>query len=190
MSLKTTKKAPSIKKNKKNNKEDEENNDVKQILSDTKIFTESQIEELVKIKTYKDDYLLNSEYTDILYEIIGGFYKISKENSNNVENFNKIIEYLKLIVNDEDFSVEDDDFVIIFSAPWFEKESIEYKKMIERLKSKITVKKGIMKCPDCIRNNRKPIDNTESIEIKNRGSDEPMSVKSNCLNCNYVWMIN
>jgi len=208
MSLKSNTKAPS-KNSTKKSKIVSENDAIVTILSNvtfgnekTKLFQdEKQIAKLASIRTKDEKFLLNEEYPHILYEVIGGFYKLMKEKSkdfdkiidsleNITKDFDKIIDFLETIVKDENFSIEDDDISIIFEAPWFQKEIDSYKTKIDRLKTKISVKKGIVKCPDCIRNNRKPIDNTESVEFQNRSSDEPMALMNSCLNCNYKWVIN
>ncbi len=143
------------------------------------------IKELASIKTVDGDFLLNENYPNLLFEIIGGFAKLNKEKID----FGKAIEYIKVVIKDNNFSLRDEDFTIIFKLPWFLEEQRNYLGTINRMKTKISVKKGIFKCPECIKNKRTPVNDTESVEVMSRSADEPMDVYNTCNNCGYKWKI-
>jgi DNA-directed RNA polymerase subunit M/transcription elongation factor TFIIS len=198
MSLKTNTKAPA-----KSTKKDipkSDNKNVVALLKDITITYDSEniplfanerdIIRIANIRCASDDnFLLNIQYQSLLYEIIGGFNKFFKENNiDGVVDYETVIRFLEIIAADENFSLKDEDITFLFQSPWYDKENKIYQGSLDRLKTKISVKKGVFKCPDCIRNKRTPVNNTESIEFQNRSSDEPLSVMNTCNNCNYKWV--
>jgi len=187
MSLKVNKKAPTSSKKKSSN------NKVFKLLEGISfdkdketiyLFNYEQLEKLTNIKCTNDDFLLTLDYPQLLYEIIGGFYKCYREKID----FNTVIDFLFIIAKEPDFSLKNEDITILFRSPYFEKEYKIYRQSIDRLKTKISVKKGIFKCPVCVREKRKPDDRRETIEFQNRSSDEPMAIFNTCNNCGHKWI--
>lgn len=189
MSLITRKKAPMPKAKAITKSENEE---IIIILSDislkdgkTKLFTsKDNINKLASLRCGDDEFLLNVKYPDLLYEIIGGFNKLYDTHTN----FDVGFKFLQTLVDNPDFTVKDEDISVLFAAPWFDRENELYREALDRMKTKISVKKGIFNCPDCVRNKRTPINNTESVTMTTRAADEPESVINTCNNCGYKWM--
>jgi len=153
-----------------------------------KFFTDSQIENLVQIRVASDnEFLLSIKHPYYLYEIIGGFYKLRKAtNSDTV--IDNCITFLGNLSQEPSFSLFDDDLTILFRVPWYDKERQLYKETLDRMKTKISIKKGILECHKC-KSAQRPSYNTESVEFQTRSSDEPMTVVTTCNECGNKWWV-
>jgi len=149
------------------------------------LFDEETVKSLAGIRCTDGEFLLSLDYPQIVYEIIGGFDKLKKLG---IKDFEITIDFLKSIAQSKNFSVKNDDISFIFEAPWYEEESKIHRATIDRLKTKISVKKGIFKCPDCLRNKRDAT-KTETIEFQTRSGDEPLTNFNTCNNCGWKWVI-
>ncbi len=191
MSLKTKTVAPSSESAKTKTSTPKSNSSVLKLLKKIKtgngdhLFDDKTATQLSNIRCVDQSFLLSEDYPDFIYEIIGGFDKLRKMN---ITDFGIAIQFLTSIAEDENFALENEDFSFIFEGPWYSEESKNYKEYINRLKTKIKIKKGIFKCPACKREGRKD-NNTESIELQTRSGDEPLSVHNTCNTCGWKWVI-
>lgn len=138
------------------------------------LFTSQQIDAILDLtlKNGKPFITLESEYT---YEFIGGCEKFKREGDD--------ISELIVITQDQ---LNQGNYNYVNNAPWFEKERKIYQEELKRAKTKVVVKKGIFKCPNCVREKREP-NNTETDIYSTRSGDEPLTVHNRCNTCGYSW---
>src|SRR5258706_3446211 len=145
------------------------------------LFTEDQIGILLSL-TFADSTPFLSLKTDILYEFIGGCEKIKREEGN-IDELIQLTQAELLVATLETYNVID-------KALWFKNERGYYEREIARFKTKIIVKRGIFKCPQCLasKEGRDPT-NTNTVEIQTRSGDEPITNFNDCNNCGYRWKV-
>ena len=148
-----------------------------------RLFTDENIDELLKLTFSNGVPFLSMSKKDILFEFIGGYEKFQREKEGNFDYFILLTEAILSVAIPATYSIID-------GAPWFKTEKIYYEKEIRRLKIQITAKKGIFKCPQCLasKEKRDPT-NTETVEIQIRSGDEPTTNFNNCNTCGYRWKV-
>lgn len=144
------------------------------------LFTKSQIDELLELKLPDEEYFLLMKETRT-YEFIGGCEKYSREG----KNISDLIDNLK---SELDSAAVDYKYNYMDDAPWYSEEKRAYQEEIKRSKTIVVVKKGIFKCPACIATGRVP-DNTDTLEIQTRSSDEALTNINTCNTCGYKWKV-
>lgn len=152
-----------------------------QVRETSPLFTKEQIENLMKITLPNGDFFITLD-SDHTFEFIGGCEKIRREGGS----IDDLISITQVEIDNYTGKKKYYSYNLIVGRPWFEDEKKNYDEEIKRLKNNVIKRKGVFKCPLCIKEGRDP-NNTETDVFSTRSGDEPLTVFNTCLTCGKKW---
>jgi len=152
-----------------------------QIRESSPLFTKNQIENLMKMTLPNGEFFIELD-SDHTFEFIGGCEKIRREGGS----IDDLISMTQVEMDNYTGKKKHYSYNLIIGRPWFEDEKKNYDEEIKRLKNNVIKRKGIFKCPLCIKEGRDP-NNTETDVFSTRSGDEALTVFNTCLTCGKKW---
>jgi DNA-directed RNA polymerase subunit M/transcription elongation factor TFIIS len=145
------------------------------------LFNAEQLEKLLKITLPNDSFFINLD-SDRTFEFIGGCEKVRREGGS----IDDLISMTQLEMDNYTGSKKKYVYDLISNKLWFAEEKKNYEDEVKRLKNNVVTRKGVFKCPLCIKEGRDP-NNTETDVFSTRSGDEPLTVFNSCNTCGKKW---